>query len=224
MVVIDIEEHTGSDTAPEPAAACRPHDRAHRLSAALSRILRFNIRMRAEMTAAEFDGRELPTLVVLHRLAEEGPLRAGALADRLYMDPSQVSRAVAALVRERAVQRLADPDDGRATLLVTTPAGRELAQRFGRAKSAHVASVIADWDTGDAEAFTAGLERFVDGMERVLPARPGQQPLAHFSPAQCSPAQFSPAQFSPAQTPPARTGPDGDDAPDTTPAEPAATT
>ncbi len=204
---IDTDERTGSGAG--PATLGRPDDRADRLSAAFSRMFRFNVRMRAEMTAVEFDGRELPTLVVLHRLAEDGPLRAGALADRLYMDPSQVSRAVAALVREQAVQRLADPDDGRATLLVTTPAGRDLAQRFARAKSAHVGSVIADWDPGDAEEFTAGLERFVDGLERVVPARPGQQPLAHASPA---------------QTPPARPGPDGDDAPDTTPAEPGATT
>lgn len=193
-------------------------DRADRLSAAFSRMFRFNARMRAEMTAVEFDGRELATLVVLHRLAEDGAQRAGALADRLHMDPSQVSRAVGALVREQAVQRLADPDDGRATLLVPTEAGRELARRFARAKSAHVGSVIADWEPGEAEAFTAGLERFVDGLERVVPPRPGQNPTAQGSPARILATRTSPTQISPA-----RPGPDGDDAPDTTPAEPGAT-
>ena len=211
MTVMDTDEHTAPDT--------RPDDRADRLSASFSRMFRFNARMRAEMTTAEFDGRELPTLVVLHRLAEEGPQRAGALAERLYMDPSQVSRAVGALVREQAVQRLADPDDGRATLLVVTPAGRELAQRFARAKSAHVGSVIADWDPRDAEAFTVALERFVEGLERQVPVRAGQHPAAHI-PAAHSPSTHLPAAHIPA----AHTRPDGDAAPDTTPAEPGATT
>lgn len=224
MTVLDTDEHTGPDTAPEQEPArseqTRTDNRADRLSAAFSRLVRHATRMRAEITAAGFDGRELPTLVVLHRLAEQGPLRAGALADRLHMDPSQVSRAVAALVRERAVERFADPDDGRATLLVTTTAGRELAQRFARAKSAHVGSVIADWDQRDAEAFTAGLERFVDGLERAAPPRPVQHPLAQTRPAQTRPAHTPPTRT----PPPARPGPDGDDAPDTTPADPGATT
>lgn len=197
MTVTDSRAGTPTDRADRV-------DRADRLSASFSRMFRFNARMRAEMTTAEFDGRELPTLVVLHRLAEEGPQRAGALAERLYMDPSQVSRAVGALVREHAVQRLADPDDGRATLLVVTPAGRELAQRFARAKSAHVGSVIADWDPRDAEAFTVALERFVEGLERRVPSRAGLHPAAH--------------------SPSAQPRPDGDAAPDTTHAEPGATT
>lgn len=204
MAVVDTDTRAAGDTGYALGAAGTPDGRADRLSASFSRIFRLNARLRAEPTAVQFDGREVPTLVVLHRLAEQGPLRAGALAERLHMDPSQVSRAVAALVREQAVQRLADPADRRATLLVTTRAGRELAQRFARAKSAHLASIIADWDPVDAEAFTAGLERFVEGLEQHAPSRHGQHQPAHL--------------------PPLNTGPDGDDATDTTPADPGATT
>lgn len=204
VTVVDTDIRAAGDAGLDPGAAATADNRANRLSASFSRIFRLNARMRAEPTAVRFDGREVPTLVVLHRLAEQGPLRAGALAEHLHMDPSQVSRAVAALVREQAVQRLADPDDRRATLLVTTPAGRELAERFARAKSAHLASIIADWDPADAEAFTAGLERFVAGLEQHVPSRHGQHQPAH--------------------VPHLPTGPDGDDATDPTPADPGATT
>src|SRR5687767_2537569 len=46
------------------------------------------------------------------------------LAVRCALDPSTVSRAVAALVRSRLVARTADPRDGRASVLTVTPDGR----------------------------------------------------------------------------------------------------
>jgi len=154
--------------------ATEPTQHAARISGELARLFRFGARMKNEVVADQAGGRDLPMLVVLHRLAEEGPLRAGALAERVHMDPSQVSRAVAALVREGAVERRADPHDGRATLLVTTDTGRSVAERFARARAAHVSSVVADWDPADADAFASTLERFVDGLERLLQPRDGR--------------------------------------------------
>jgi DNA-binding MarR family transcriptional regulator len=49
--------------------------------------------------------------------------RSSDLAARAGLDPSTVSRAVAGLVTQGLVTREADPHDGRATLLVVTPAG-----------------------------------------------------------------------------------------------------
>jgi DNA-binding MarR family transcriptional regulator len=149
-------------------------ERATRLSDGLSRLFRFGARMKAEIAAEHLDGRDLPTLVILHRLAEDGPLRAGALAERAHMDPSQVSRAVAALVREGAVERRADPLDGRATLLVATAAGRAAGERFARARAAYVGAIVADWDRADADALSTLLDRFVDGLDRLLPPRDGR--------------------------------------------------
>lgn len=146
-------------------------DKAARISGELTRLFRFSARMKSEIAADHLDGRDLATLVVLHRLAEAGPLRAGALAERVHMDPSQVSRAVAVLVRDGAVERRADPHDGRATLLVATATGRSMAERFARARAAYVGSIVADWNAAEIDALASGLQRFVDGLERLLPAR-----------------------------------------------------
>lgn len=62
---------------------------------------------------------------VLHRLAASGPMRQRALADRLGLDASTVSRHVRTLVSEDLVAVSRDPDDGRATVLAITPTGRE---------------------------------------------------------------------------------------------------
>lgn len=155
-----------------PAGADAPDPVAERISAVLTRMFRHGARMKAEMANAVFAGVEVAALVALHKLREHGPQRAGELADRLHVDPSQVSRLVAVLVREGLVVRRADPHDGRATQLVPTAAGAALGDRFARARAAQVAAVVADWDPDEADAFAAQLDRFVAGMERVLPGRP----------------------------------------------------
>lgn len=165
----DVPEH-GHGAAGPPTAG----DTAGEISAALFRLFRFGGRMKAELAAARPAGHDLPTLACLHRLAEDGPLRATALAERMHMDPAQVSRAVSTLVRERAVIRQADPDDGRATLLVVTDAGHNAAAEFGRARADYIHAVVDTWPAPDAEAFLVGLTRFVDDLERLLPARDGR--------------------------------------------------
>lgn len=144
---------------------------AERISTGLSRLFRAGARMKAEMATARFDGIDMPGLIALHRLAEDGPQRAGSLADRLHMDPSQLSRLVAGLVREGLVERRADPLDGRATQLVVTARGREVGARFAVARAEQIHSVVADWDPAEADSFAHGLERFVDGVDRVVPSR-----------------------------------------------------
>ena len=166
-------------------------DTADRISAALFRLFRFGGRMKAEIAAARPAGHDLPTLVCLHRLAEDGPLRATALAERMHMDPAQVSRAVSTLVRERAVIRQADPDDGRATLLVVTELGHAAAAEFGQARADYIHAVVDGWPKSDSEAFLVGLTRFVDGLERLLPARDGR---SRDDPAQPDPVHQGPGQ------------------------------
>src|SRR3954471_7145050 len=60
------------------------------------------------MAATEHDV-EWSAQVVLRHLANEGPMRASAIADTLHSDPSTVSRQVASLVRDGLVERRADP-------------------------------------------------------------------------------------------------------------------
>jgi len=57
-------------------------------------------------------------------LDHEGPLRLGALAERLHVAPRSVTEVVDALESRGLVQREADPSDRRATLVGLTDAGR----------------------------------------------------------------------------------------------------
>lgn len=62
----------------------------------------------------------------LETLTEVGPMRPGALAERLFLDKSTTSRVVSALVRKGYVEQRADPTDGRATTLRATASGERL--------------------------------------------------------------------------------------------------
>src|SRR3954471_19691041 len=53
----------------------------------------------------------------LETLVEHGPLRLGALAERLFLDKSTTSRVVRALVKKGYVQHGTDKDDARAVTL-----------------------------------------------------------------------------------------------------------
>lgn len=62
----------------------------------------------------------------LETLVQHGPLRQGALAERLFLDKSTTSRVVATLIKKGYVEQTADPADGRAVMLQPTRSGRAL--------------------------------------------------------------------------------------------------
>src|SRR5262245_11500612 len=72
---------------------------------------------------SKLGGFDRSAFILLKNLIHMGPSRSSALAAAVHSDPSTVSRQVAALVRDGLVERRADQDDGRASLLAATPAG-----------------------------------------------------------------------------------------------------
>jgi DNA-binding MarR family transcriptional regulator len=102
---------------------------------------------------------------LLIRLADLGPTRAGELADKVCADPSTVSRQVAALVRAGLVERRADPEDGRASLLVATPAGLDQIAWHRRIRSAAIGPLIADWTPQEREIFLRLLTELTRGLD-----------------------------------------------------------
>jgi DNA-binding MarR family transcriptional regulator len=61
---------------------------------------------------------------VLGRVAVQGPITPGEVAERLRMLPQSLTRTFAALEASGLVRRMPDPDDGRQSLLVVTKEGR----------------------------------------------------------------------------------------------------
>lgn len=90
------------------------------------------------------------------------------LADRTRLDPSTISRAVAALVAHGLVERRADPTDRRASWLTVTDAGRaalvDTEDWYGRV----LARALVDWTPGEVAALSAALGRFTRDIEVAL--------------------------------------------------------
>ena len=66
----------------------------------------------------------------LEALAEQGPMRLSALAERMFLDKSTTSRVASTLVKKGYVEQRADPADGRATALHVSTSGRQLYRRI----------------------------------------------------------------------------------------------
>ena len=80
-------------------------------------------------------GTSLTSRNVLAALAAEGPSRLTALATATGIAQPAMTQLVGRLEREGLVVRLIDPEDGRATLVAITDAGRAL--RAEQRQSAH---------------------------------------------------------------------------------------
>jgi DNA-binding MarR family transcriptional regulator len=118
---------------------------------------------------ARVGGFDRSAIILLKTLAHLGPSRSSALAAAVHSDPSTVSRQVAALVRDGLVERRADQDDGRASLLAATPAGIALLEEQRRRMGLSLARVVKHWAPEDLDRFVELFERFVTDHESYLP-------------------------------------------------------
>ena len=96
-----------------------------RLAGELTSLLRSMKELHGQVVAEAPVRCEVAGAVVLSRLDILGPVRLTVLAHELGLDPSSVSRSVAALEREGLVRKDPDPSDQRAQQLVLTPAGKD---------------------------------------------------------------------------------------------------
>ncbi|WP_305787263.1 MarR family winged helix-turn-helix transcriptional regulator [Symbioplanes lichenis] len=119
------------------------------------------------------------------------------LAVSTALDPSTVSRAVAALVAQGLVAREPDPHDGRATVLILTPAGRaaldEATQWYGEV----LGRALDGWTPGEVASFSAALHRFTTAIEA-----PSHEPPSHGTPSPGTPSPRTPSHEIPARETP----------------------
>lgn len=95
-------------------------------------------------------------------------IRGSELAENLGVHKSTASRAVAALERLGLVNRVADPDDGRAQLLVPNKGALANVAEYRRNTHARLMAVLEDWDPEEIRVFARGLTRLNEGVERLL--------------------------------------------------------
>ncbi len=134
----------------------------------LMRLVRLLERKHAQYQADHPDAVERATYILLVQLVKDGPQRAGALAESVHSDPSTVSRQIAQLVRLGLVERTADPEDGRATLVGATVEGLRVFEENRRNRNAHIAALIAGWNPADRHRFADLLGRFTTDFEHKI--------------------------------------------------------
>lgn len=151
-----------------PTAALTEHEIecGHRLAGAMFGLGKQQASLLHRMSKSGIDR---SAIMLLKTLAMHGPRRSSELATAVHSDPSTVSRQVAGLVRDGLVERQADPEDGRASVLVPTERGLELLAEQRRRLGLALAQVVRNWEPGDVSRFLELLERFVMDHERALP-------------------------------------------------------
>ena len=101
---------------------------------------------------------------ILGRLHDFGPLRSGALASDLHLDPSTVSRHVRVVAGDGFVDVVRDPDDGRATLLTLTRGGREHLEQRMRANRDALRAATATFEPAERAELVRLLHKLADAL------------------------------------------------------------
>jgi DNA-binding MarR family transcriptional regulator len=106
---------------------------------------------------------------LLYRLHVYGDsLRVTDLAELLGVDAPTVTRKIQQLEREELVSRRPDPDDGRATRILLTRAGRRAIEKVLEARREWYERLVAEWTDEDLTIFASLLGRFSSSLERDL--------------------------------------------------------
>lgn len=132
------------------------------LSHEVVRLVRASHAMRQQVLARTHEGLEGAAFALLMMLCKEGPQRTSALAAMACVDPSTVSRQVAQLVELGLVERLADPRDGRATLLAATALGEAKHRVTHERRERAFDAMLADWPEDDVRRLAELLSRLND--------------------------------------------------------------
>jgi DNA-binding MarR family transcriptional regulator len=103
--------------------------------------------------------------VILRHLQQDGPQNVSALADRLNLDGSTVTRQVTALQHDSLVERHRDPNDGRGTVIEATEIGLKQVDAVREARRALYDKVLSDWSPSERENLAATLTRLAGSID-----------------------------------------------------------
>ena len=129
----------------------------------MATILELGRRMRQRLPGDELDYSLLPVLRVL---CEGGPARHTALAERLRLDASTVSRKIRHLEERRLVVVSPDAADGRARQVELLPAGRRALEQLLDRRRDLIADVLSSWPDADRALLHQLLDRFNTDLTR----------------------------------------------------------
>ena len=94
-------------------------------------------------------------------------IRGSELADGLGVHKSTASRAIASLEKLGLVNRVPDPEDGRAHLLVAEPEAQARLQAFRQRSHGWLSDILSDWAPDEITEFARNLARLNDAAEQI---------------------------------------------------------
>ena len=106
--------------------------------------------------------------VILRHLQQDGPQNVSALADRLNLDGSTVTRQVTALQRDGLVERHRDPHDGRGTVIAPTDRGLAQVDAVRRARRTLYDKVLHEWSPAERADLARTLERLTSSIDEYV--------------------------------------------------------
>ncbi|MEV7326782.1 MarR family transcriptional regulator [Micromonospora sp. NPDC093244] len=130
-----------------------------RIETEVALLMRFGEATRRATGTAEHRVLDRAAYVILRHLADAGPQNVSALAARLNLDGSTVTRQVSALQRDGLIVRAPDPTDGRGTVISPTPAGLQRMAAVQAARTRLYGDMLADWNAEDRAALATLLGR-----------------------------------------------------------------
>ncbi|MEX1218454.1 MAG: MarR family transcriptional regulator [Acidimicrobiales bacterium] len=108
-------------------------------------------------------------VAVLGKVIDDGPMRMSDLADAVRTHPAALTRQVQALEAEGYVERSTDPQDGRASVVSVTAAGRNAHRRIEAANDELMAEQLDSWSPEELKLLVEQLDRLVSDL-RAVPA------------------------------------------------------
>ena len=128
-------------------------------------LMRFGEATRRATGTAEHRVLDRAAYVILRHLSDAGPQNVSALAARLNLDGSTVTRQVSALQRDGLITRTPDPSDGRGTVISPTSAGLQRMAAVQAARTRLYGEMLADWPAEDRETLALMLRRLNQALE-----------------------------------------------------------
>jgi DNA-binding MarR family transcriptional regulator len=144
-------------------------DLADELGQQLVRFVRLINKAKSQVAKRGPDGIERAAYAILFCLIYEGPQRTSRLAESLHSEISTISRQSRSLVQHGLVERQADPEDGRACLLVPTAEGLRVFEENRKQRNQWLAHLLAEWPEEDRHTLNKLFDRLNSGIEAYVP-------------------------------------------------------
>jgi DNA-binding MarR family transcriptional regulator len=104
---------------------------------------------------------------VLASVADIDKITVRALAEKLYLSRSEVSRSAAVLAERGLVLREDDPNDGRSCFFLATEAGREIYRRVLPLRQDFMNRIISQFRPEERDVFYSVLDRLTEFLENT---------------------------------------------------------